>query len=247
MGDNSGIQGIIGNIGELEKSLVTAIQYTDSPTVKANAEAEFKKLQDIKARYISNTNTLYEKAYAYDEASRALIHYQTNTSTALNEANQNLSNEERLALRDIENKRRMVEINTYYSDKYADYIFITKMAILLCAIIIVLSVLTKRSILSRGMYTLLVIISASIILSIIIIRWISMRYRDPINYKQFKFYVPPYTKTSSPVSYGYTEASGAIDASSAPASVSSDSDASLTGDDSNMNGKGRISGIIIDM
>ena len=126
MGDNSGIQGIIGNIGELEKSLVTAIQYTDSPTVKANAEAEFKKLQDIKARYISNTNTLYEKAYAYDEASRALIHYQTNTSTALNEANQNLSNEERLALRDIENKRRMVEINTYYSDKYADYIFITK-------------------------------------------------------------------------------------------------------------------------
>jgi len=247
MGDNTTIQGIIGNIYELEKSLVNTIQYTDSPTVKANAESELKKLQDIKSRYISNTNSLYEKAYAYDEASRALIHYQTNTSTALNEANQNLSNEEKLALREIENKRRMVQINTYYSDKYADYIFITKMAILLCAIIIVLSVLTKRSLLSRGMYSLLIIISSVIILSIIIIRWISMRYRDPINYKQFKFYVPPYTKTSSPVSYGYTEASGISDASSTPASVSSESDTSLTGEDSTMNGKGRISGIIIDM
>lgn len=245
MGD-SNIQGIIGNINELEKSLVTTIQYTDSPTVKANAENELKKLQDVKARYINNTNSLYEKAYAYDEASQALIHYQNNTSAALSEANEKISAEERMAIREIENKRRMVQINTYYSDKYADYIFITKMAILLFAIIIVLSVLTKRSILSRGMYFLLVIISSSIIISIIIIRWISMRYRDPINYKQFKFYVPSYTPTSTPTAYGYTNATGVADASSSPADTSSPTDTSSDGS-SSMTGKGRISGIILDI
>jgi hypothetical protein len=246
MGDNSDIQGIIGNINELEKSLVQTIQYTDSPTIRANAETELKKLQDVKARYINNTNSLYEKAYAYDEASQALIRYQNHTSTALTEVNEKLSLEERLALREIENKRRMVEINTYYSDKYADYIFITKMVILLCAIIIVLSVLTKRSILSRGMYTLLLIISCSIILCIIIIRWISMRYRDPINYKQFKFYVPTYTPTSSPTTYGYTKATGIADASSTPADTSSDS-SNMTGEDSMYGNTGRISGIIMDI
>ena len=247
MAENTDIQGIIGNINELEKSLVTTIQYTDSPTVKANAENELKKLQDVKARYINNTNSLYEKAYAYDEASQALIRYQNNTSAALSEANQNLSTEERMAIREIENKRRMVQINTYYSDKYADYIFITKMAILLFAIIIVLSVLTKRSILSRGMYSLLVVISSSIIISIIIIRWISMRYRDPINYKQFKFYVPSYTPTSTPTAYGYTNATGVADASSSPADTSSDGSSDTTGEGDNMYGKGRISGIILDI
>jgi len=246
MAENSDIEGIIGNINELEKSLLQTIQYSDSPTIRANAENELKKLQDVKARYINNTNSLYEKAYAYDEASQALIRYQNNTSTALSEANENLSLEERMALREIENKRRMVQINTYYSDKYADYIFIIKMIILLCAIIILLSVLTKRSILSRGMFTLLLIISCSIIICIVIIRWISMRYRDPINYKQFKFYVPSYTPTSSPTTYGYTKATGVADASSTPADTSSDS-SNMTGEDSMYGNTGRISGIILDI
>jgi len=246
MAENSDIEGIIGNINELEKSLLQTIQYSDSPTIRANAENELKKLQDVKARYINNTNSLYEKAYAYDEASQALIRYQNNTSTALSKANENLSLEERMALREIENKRRMVQINTYYSDKYADYIFIIKMIILLCAIIILLSVLTKRSILSRGMFTLLLIISCSIIICIVIIRWISMRYRDPINYKQFKFYVPSYTPTSSPTTYGYTKATGVADASSTPADTSSDS-SNMTGEDSMYGNTGRISGIILDI
>lgn len=246
MADNN-IEGIIGNISELEKSLIQTIQYTDSPTVKANAETELKKLQDIKSRYINNTNTLYEKAYAYDEASQALIGYQNNTYGALQHVNEDLSNEQRLALREIENKRRMVEINTYYSDQYSDYIFITKMIILLCAIIIVLSVLVKRSILSRGMYTLLIIITCSIIISIVIIRWLSMRYRDPINYKQFTFYVPPYTPTSNRNTYGYTMPSGIIDASASAGDVTSENpDNSGTDDETNRRG-GRISGIIMDI
>jgi hypothetical protein len=120
------------------------------------------------------------------------------------------------------------------------------MIILLCAIIIVLSVLTKRSILSRGMYSLLVIISCSVILAIIIIRWISMRYRDPINYKQFRFYVPSYTPSTSPNAYGYTKATGVADASSTPADTSSDN-SNMTGEDSMYGNSGRISGIIMDI
>lgn len=247
MDNKNDIEGIIGNINELEKSLIETIQYIDSPTVKANAETELKKLQDIKSRYVVNTNSLYEKAYHYDEASRALIGYQTNTQGAIQYVNQNLSNEERLAIREIENKRRMTQINNYYSAKYSDYIFMTKMAILLCAIVIVLSVLVKQYIISRGIYSLLIIITGSIILSVIIIRWLSMRNRDPINYNQYKFYVPSYTPTSSPVVYTYDNSTGMADASYvAPANDESSGDGSS--EDDGTNGKmGRISGIILDI
>lgn len=248
MDNKNHIEGIIGNINELEKSLTDSIKYTDSPTIKANAESELKKLQDIKARYVANTNSLYEKAYHYDEASRALIGYQTNTQGAIQYVNQNLSNEERLAIREIENKRRMTQINNYYSAKYSDYIFITKMAILLCAIIIVLSVLVKRYIISRGIYSLLVIITGSIILCVIIIRWLSMRNRDPIIYDQYKFYVPSYTPTSSPVVYTYDNSTGMTDASYVAPANDDSSSGDSSGDDGGTNGRmGRLSGIIVDI
>jgi glucan phosphoethanolaminetransferase (alkaline phosphatase superfamily) len=140
----------------------------------------------------------------------------------------------------------MTEINNYYSEKYTDYIFIVSMIIVLCIIVIVLSILNKRSIISKGIYALLVIISCSIIAILIIARWISIRSKDPINYDQYKFYVPSYTPTTSPTIYSYNSSEGASTTSTAD-----NSDNSTTGDGSSTNGylsnNGVISGIIMDI
>lgn len=241
-------ESIIGDITSLEASLVNTIQFTDNPKMKASAEIELKKLQDLKQRYTETSNTLYEKAYTYDQAVNSLIGYQNDTSGALTFINEELSEEQRLALQAIENKKRMTQINTYYSDKYSDYIFIAKMVILLCVIIIVLSVLTKKNILPRRFYSLLIIISCSIVTAIIIMTWVSIRARDPINYNQFKFYVPPYTPTTSPDSYGYTSSTGASTESTTPDSANSSSTTSDTLGDSGVGtGKGRISRIIMNI
>ena len=243
-------EGIISDITQLETSLVNTIQFTDNPKMKASAEIELKKLQDLKQRYTQNTNKLYENAYIYDKAVNDLIGYQYNTIGTMNDINNDLSSEQRIALQNLENKQRITQINTYYSDKYSDYIFIAKMIILLCVIIIILSVLTKKNILPRRFYSLLIIISSSFITAIIIMKWISIRARDPINYNQFKFYVPPYTPTSSPDTYGYTSSTGTSTESSAtdPTS-SSDSSSSSTTDsgDTGVGGKGRLSKIIMNI
>jgi len=243
-------EGIISDITQLETSLVNTIQFTDNPKMKASAEIELKKLQDLKQRYTQNTNKLYENAYIYDKAVNELIGYQYNAIGAMNDINNELTTEQRIALQNLENKQRMTQINTYYSDKYSDYIFITKMIILLCVIIIILSVLTKKNILPRRFYSLLIIISCSFITAIIIMKWVSIRARDPINYNQFKFYVPPYTPTSSPTNYGYASSTGTSTESSAtdPTS-SSDSSSGSAADsgDTGVGGKGRLSKIIMNI
>ena len=243
--------GIIGDITSLEASLVNTIQFTDNPKMKASAEIELKKLQDLKQRYTSTSNNLYEKAYTYDKAVNELIGYQYDTTGYMTTINNQLTEEQRLALQVLDNKKRMTQINTYYSDKYADYIFISKMIILLCVIIIILSVITKKNILPRRFYSLLIILSCSVIVSIIIIKLISMRARDPINYNQFKFYVPPYTPTTAPSSYGYDSSTGASTVSSAADSGNGADDGADDGSgdagNSGAGGRGHLSRIIMNI
>ena len=195
-------------------------QSSDNRTKASDAS---KKTSDYLTAYNSYITTVGNEANAYANSADKLLTYQVNAANGLQGVNDMLSVAQVAALKDITNKRRLVQINTYYSDKYADYIFITKMIILLCAIIILLSVLARRSIISAGIYNLLVIISCVILIIIIIGRWISMGYRDPINYKQYKFYVPPYNPTGNVTLIGYGKSSTDAAAGTAenPAVISS--------------------------
>jgi hypothetical protein len=239
--------GIISDIASLETSLVNTIQFTDNPKMKASAEIELAKLQDLKQRYVDTTNNIYNKAITYDTAVNELLGYQYDTAGYMTTINDKLTEEQRIALQAIDNKRRMTQINTYYSDKYEDYIFIIKMVILLCVIIIVLSVLTKKNILPSRFYSLLIIISCSIILAIIIMKWISIRARDPINYNQFKFYVPSYTPTTTPDIYGYDSSTGVPTESTLDSGDGSDGTTTTDTGDSGVGGAGRISRIIMNI
>jgi hypothetical protein len=246
MANNKDIEGIIKNIDNLEIVLTNTIKFTGDPMIRLNAQNELKKLKDIKKMYIGYTNSLYLDTVSYDTASRELIEFQNRAYDQLQGVNDILNVEQMMALRAIDNKKRMVQINTYYSNKYADYIFISKMIILLCAIIIILSMLARRSIITRGIYAFLVIISCSIIVCVVIIRWISMRYRDTIDYNKYKFYVPPYKPSGSGKRAGYTESDGILDASRI---LSRDNGGGMDGDtdgDMDMNG-GNMSAIIMDI
>lgn len=133
-----------------------------------------------------------------------LNRFQDNVYGTLRDINEDLDNKQKTALRDIGNKKRMVQINTYYSKKYADYIYIAKLTILLCAIIIILSMLVRRSIISNGLYSILIGVCCFVIITTIIYTLISMRYRDQIDYSKYNFYIPPDKSNKSRSSAGKT-------------------------------------------
>jgi hypothetical protein len=207
--NKANIEGVITRISEIEKVLTDTITLTNDERLKAQSRDKLNQLAKIKLDYLTYSNDIYNEAQAYDRAANNLIMYQYKAAGELQGVNDILSAEQTIAQKGITNKKRMVEINTYYSEKYADYIFIAKMIILLCAIIILLSILVRYSIISKGIYSFLIVVSCLVFILIIFSRWISMWYRDHVNYKKYNFTVPPYNRpTVSATRAGYISSNG---------------------------------------
>jgi len=169
----------------------------------------------VKLTNLKNELAVLQGYYgSYNSDAGKLGEYQTGVYTKLNEIKNALRKDQLAALKSIENKKRLVQINTYYSNKYADYVFIAKVTILLCAIIIILSMLLRRSFISNGTYLIVVSSFSFIFISTIIYVLISMRYRDNVDYNKYRFSPPPYNSTSSSSStlakFGYGSAEGDV-------------------------------------
>jgi hypothetical protein len=60
---------------------------------------------------------------------------------------------------DRDDKLRMVEINTYYGDKYADQTSIMQLVVIICIPIIILTIFVNKGIISRSIYSILMAIT----------------------------------------------------------------------------------------
>jgi hypothetical protein len=157
---------------------------------KQDAVTEIVLLDNIKTSITTYNGSFLGKLEVLESDITILNNFQDTVYGTLRGINEDLDNKQRNALREIDNKKRMVQINTYYSKKYADYIYIAKLTILLCAIIIILSMLVRRSIISNGLYSILIGFCCFVIIITIIYTLISMRYRDQIDYSKYNFYIP---------------------------------------------------------
>ena len=58
---------------------------------------------------------------------------------------------------DRDNKLRLVEINTYYGDKYADQTSIMQIVVIVCIPIIILTAFVNKGIINRSIYSILIV------------------------------------------------------------------------------------------
>jgi hypothetical protein len=96
------------------------------------------------------------------------------------------------------NKIRLVEINSYFGDKYAEHSQLMKIVIFTLIPFIVLTILNKKSILPNMIYYVLLVIISLVGAFFFWKRFASIIMRDNMNYQEYNWYFDPNaTSTSS--------------------------------------------------
>lgn len=134
---------------------------------------------------LSGINSYYQNAL---NSSQGTLKEQT---TAIYIVENELNNaKRRLKALDMEktNKIRLVEINNYYGDKYAEHGTLMKIIIFTLIPVIILAIINKSGILPNIIYYILVVIIAAIGGYFFWLRFGSIITRDNMNYQEYDWY-----------------------------------------------------------
>jgi hypothetical protein len=96
------------------------------------------------------------------------------------------------------NKIRLIEINNYYSDNYAEHTQLMKIIIFTLIPVIILGVLNNKGILPNSFYYILLIIVAFIGAYYFWRRFASIIMRDNMNYQEYDWYFNANTAPGAP-------------------------------------------------
>lgn len=152
-----------------------------------------------KINAISNMRIqLYKSLNAFDQALQSNINQTsatlTDQKTAIDITEKNL-NEMKIKMQKIEeernNKIRLVEINSYYSQKYAEHTSAIKIIAILLICVIIITFLYKKELITGTIWTILIIIVSAIAAYFFWNTFIRMYKRNNMNYQEFDWYFNP--------------------------------------------------------
>ena len=93
------------------------------------------------------------------------------------------------------NKLRLIEINTYYSDLYADHTSIMKLIIYIFIAVLIITILRNRGILPVNIFNILFVIIVVIGVILLVYHLIYTITRDNMNYREYDWY---FNKSNAP-------------------------------------------------
>ena len=95
--------------------------------------------------------------------------------------------------KDKYSKLRMVQINTYYGDRYADHSSMMKSIVIICAVIILITILFNKGFLPSQLYYFMLIII--IVVSVIVLwyKYVMLVSHDRMNYDEYDWGFNPDT------------------------------------------------------
>jgi len=201
--NNQQILNDIQSLQSIEQSLFSTLE--SNPSLSTVQQEEIiNKISDISNMRINLYHTLNDVNGYFQQAltnSQGTLQEQATAigivELELNEAKKQLS----LLEEEKNNKIRLIEINNFYGDKYADHTSLMKYIMFMMIPIIISLALLNKNIISINIFYILLFIITSIGGYFIIKKLLSIWNRDNMNYQEFNWY---------------------FDASSAPAAVSSD-------------------------
>jgi hypothetical protein len=187
----------IKDLQDLEKSLYSQLENTaSSPSPPSLQEQEkaiqrINELSNMRATLFGNLQDTYSmNQYQVAQTRNDLVDELTSVKVIEGELNNSKKQMNALKQEKI-NKLRMVEINTYYGKRYESHANIMKIIILACIPIIILSVLTKKNIISNNISNVLMAIVVVIFILVMWYRIGDILFRDNMDYDQYKFPFDP--------------------------------------------------------
>jgi hypothetical protein len=185
----------ITDLQKIEKDLFdTLAEYPNLPSDKKNAiitkiDSISKMRLDLYST-LSNVNGYFQKALK--NSKNTLNEQIIATKIVDNELRDSRTN---LSLLEEEknNKIRLIEINNFYGDKYADHTTLMKYIMFMLITIIICLVLFNKNIISNSVFYFLLIIISSIGGYFILKKILSIWNRDNMNYQEFNWKFNPDT------------------------------------------------------
>jgi hypothetical protein len=191
--NNEQILNDIQSLQKMEQELFNSLESNTSLTPQQQ-EKIIEKMNQITNMRINLYQTLNGVNNFYGTAlnSSAVTLKEQTAAIGIVESELNRS-KTRLRLLETEknNKIRLVEINDYYGDKYAEHSQLMKIIIFTLVPIIILAFLNNKGILPTTIYTILLVIISAIGAYYMWTRYFSIITRDNMNYQAYDFYFDP--------------------------------------------------------
>lgn len=186
----------IQNLQKIEKDMFNSLETkniqkqltTDELTQIVNKINDISQMRVNLYKSLTNLNTFYnselsDSIHTLDQQTTAI----KIVETELNEAKKRLS----LIEREKNNKIRIVEINNYFGEKYAEQTTLLKLLLFIVFLFMIISVLFKKNLIPRIIYLLLLIILGLYAVIKVFQSVYSIMLRDNMNYQEYNWNFKP--------------------------------------------------------
>ena len=188
----------IQNLQTLEQGLFNDLESGVANKTLTNSQEQMminkiNQLSQMRTNLYSYLNNYASNNVDQLNSSNNLLSQQKSTVFIIEDQLNQAKSQLQLLENDKYNKLRLVEINTYYGEKYADHTSLMKSITIICIVIIILTILYNQGFLPGSVYTILLIIV--VVVSVISLWWkiIYMMNHNNMNYQEYNWYFDPDT------------------------------------------------------
>jgi hypothetical protein len=197
--NNERILADIQALQEMEQQLFNSLETntTLTPQQQQQLIEKINQLSNMRInlyKTLSGVNSFFQNALS---SSVGTLQDQT-AAISIVENELNISKQRLEALEaEKNNKIRLVEINNYYSDKYAEHSQLMKIIVLTLIPIIILAIIYNKGLLPKTIYYILLVIIGVIGSYFFWIRYASIVMRDNMNYQEYNWSFDPNSVSTS--------------------------------------------------
>jgi len=193
--NNEQILNDIQSLQKMEQDLFNTLE-ADTNLTSQQQQKIIEKMNQLANMRINLYQTLSGVNDFYDSALKASTGTLKEQASAIEIVESELNrSKKRLQILEAEknNKIRLVEINNYYGDKYAEHSQLMKIIIFTLVPIIILKFLNNKGILPNSIFNILIIIISAVGAYFMWGYYASIIMRDNMNYQEYDFYFNPNT------------------------------------------------------